>query len=464
MDFFDVFCLLVDMTGSTLSDIARSIAYDRSYVSKWYNRKEVPFSDSWDDIAGRLVAYFVPLLQEKHYVRLIEDHPRIKEARKFYPDRLVLRSLLDDAYKLHFQRQDQEDSIPPGTAQMFSGSEAIIQALVRTFDRLATTEKKCYQGYFKGDALDAIYPELLDNLIINYTSNVDWNFHFAMNCEGVDPEGPESFNRLQLFFRLNSAYSFMTWRPYASGTIPETKIWLEGDLAGYGTQISKGPEFKFFSFKDQALASTVHRELLDYFQTSKPLVVKEKDLDFLTSDSSHEPQKDPLFYHYYLPVSWAGEDFLDQLWQEGLLNDAHYRACKAMCQIFSQPPLSEANHLVVNRGYKEAYEQGWVNICGDILQLKGRLLENYLDRASQQIAQFKASGNWTTISDRVPNLHRLPKMSIYSDQARSFYACYKCQDGEFASIPIYRFESPLSQHVYHYLSNIKLLEPWSFIL
>ena len=69
MDFNKFFCMLVDMTDSSIADIARTISYDRSYVSKWYNGKVVPSIESWDEISPKLAAYFSKKMQDHHTLK-----------------------------------------------------------------------------------------------------------------------------------------------------------------------------------------------------------------------------------------------------------------------------------------------------------------------------------------------------------------------------------------------------------
>ena len=78
MDFNKFFCMLVDMTDSSIADIARTISYDRSYVSKWYNGKVVPSIESWDEISPKLAAYFSKKMQDHHYAKIATTNPRVK--------------------------------------------------------------------------------------------------------------------------------------------------------------------------------------------------------------------------------------------------------------------------------------------------------------------------------------------------------------------------------------------------
>lgn len=42
MKFGDVLKLLIDISNITITDLADKVEYDRTYISKWINNKEIP--------------------------------------------------------------------------------------------------------------------------------------------------------------------------------------------------------------------------------------------------------------------------------------------------------------------------------------------------------------------------------------------------------------------------------------
>lgn len=100
MDFYDIFIFLVNLTGSKIIDIADAISYDRSYLSKWHNKKSLPNEDSWQDLSSSLGKYFSNNMDEDHIKKLIEIKPSIAYSISETNLEESLISLLDDAYAL----------------------------------------------------------------------------------------------------------------------------------------------------------------------------------------------------------------------------------------------------------------------------------------------------------------------------------------------------------------------------
>lgn len=466
MDFFDLFRFLVDMTGSSLADIARSIVYDRSYISKWYNRKALPAQESWEEICQKLADYFVNKMTAREFNLLAESNPLVKIAFLKDGARATLMSILGDAYSTSRSQDVLDIILPEGVSLMLEGSSEIVHMLYQMIDGDASTESGEKQFYFSGDIMQALTPEIIDELRFPYTSNMEFGFHYIYDAKRLSPSSPEALQRAHHFFRLAAQLPFIHFVPYIDTVQGVFQFCFEDILAAYGNkQPTTDPDFKIFITQDMYVGSRILAQLTSLFSQKQPAVQLEMEDTTLRQviETSKSPHKANL-YMQHLPLYWSGDELRQKLYAEGAISQEDNDGWKAFIDM---KPVSKLENAVfiMPQAQLDLALNGVIKLSAGHLHLEGDNKTAYVRNIRQMIAEKEAQGEFVVIPKDLPGSDRLPECIIYSDGQVSFYL----QPNRLASDNALRFvysfkESLLAETVYHYLQALGKLEAGHFTL
>lgn len=466
MDFFQLFQLLVDMTDSSLADIARSIAYDRSYVSKWYNQKALPAQESWAEISDRLADYFANKMTREDFDRLAQANALVRSSYIHHGATVTLKSFLDDAYKLLRSQGAADIILPQGLSIMVEGAEETIHMLYQLIESNASMEEVDRQAYFTGDIFDALTSETIDALRFPYTSPTTYTFHYISDEASLSPTSQASIQKAHHYFRLAAQLPFIQFTPYVTALPKDFQICLEDTLAAYGTSHpSTRPDFKLFLTTDPHLGQGVQSQLVSFFQDKTPAIHQPTSLeDFYKSiEKSAAPEK-PFLYIPTPSLFWARDDLRQSLHESGILDDQDNRLWQTLRSVL-QEAVETALFIIPEEGLEAALNQGLVKVYKGYLQLEGQDKEAYVQDTLAFIEKKKAASECFIIPKTTPGYDRLPQSAIYSDGDLSFYNQPDLTGGFQTQVLFYLFrDEAFSQTVYLYLQKLANLEKEPFSL
>ena len=68
MKLGDLLKVFLDYSGASITELAKVLGYDRSYLSKWVNNRELPVENKWASINESLALFFTDKIDRKSVV------------------------------------------------------------------------------------------------------------------------------------------------------------------------------------------------------------------------------------------------------------------------------------------------------------------------------------------------------------------------------------------------------------
>lgn len=342
MDFFDFFCMLVDITDSPIADIAKTISYDRSYVSKWYNRKTLPSVEAWPELSPKLSAYFSERMKEEHYTEIAIKFPRVKTERNFVSAKGLLKSLLDDAFNtsiLSFYSCDKMFAAP-NISLILNSFEEFLPVMIDIIERGTTSEVVTKNIYFQWDILNALTPELIDGMRLPFTSNNNYRLHFIMSSEILSNYRNEATKVVHKFFRLVSQMPFLELIPYLSDDISDFQCFLDESFHAYGTAVPPGKDLKIFVTQHPYVFEKNRKRIEEFFSKAPQLVESETSAKrFLHWLNQSYSEKQGFLYLPSLPLHWASQELCKKMLAAKHVSQTDYYACKTFAGLSEKDKL-----------------------------------------------------------------------------------------------------------------------------
>ncbi|MDI9471232.1 MAG: hypothetical protein QM296_13685 [Bacillota bacterium] len=424
MNFGDFFRLLMDMTRSSISDLARTIAYDRSYVSKWYNDKLLPSMETWSEVRPQLARYFSEKMAETDFYELAELFPRLKVERFAFSDMDLLQSLLDDALKTSYlEVYPREEMLPAANVSMsMDGIHEFMAYLIDTLDRETTSMEITRDIHIHGAMLDEITAEFLDNLHFLYTSNNKYRFHFTVDSTFLANEGNLSLRKLHYFFRLVSLLPFAEFVPYLHDELAGFRCVFENIFFAYATPSAFEGVPKVFVTQHPQVLAKGKRKLEEIFTGLPCLIRMEPSIEgFSHWLSQEEPLRRPLFYLPVMPLHLAGPGLRDLLHAKRRISQADYDIWPQQTALGGEEKIRHATLLIPETAIESTTEEGLVKCSEGYLRLEGEELAAYRADMTKHLEAKEAHGELLLIPGKAANSSRLPRTAIYSDGRTAFY-------------------------------------------
>ncbi|NLJ71125.1 MAG: hypothetical protein GX328_06655 [Clostridiaceae bacterium] len=471
MDFNYFFCMLVDMTDSSIAEIARTISYDRSYVSKWYNDKALPSISAWDDISPKLAALFSEKLRKEHYEKIAQKVPRVKTERASLSDQELLKSLLDDAFKTSYlQTYQKEDSLAASNISiMINGFEEFMAFVVDIIDKGLTNEEITKNIYFQYDLFDFLTSEIIDSMVFPYTSNNNYRLHFTVNSRFLNNYGNELIKKLHNFFRLTSQLPFMELIPYKSDDLKEFQCAFDETYYSYGANISSGNNFKIFITKNPNIYEKGRRKLKKFFSELFQLITVEPSTEnflyWLNQEHQGQVENSGIFFLPVLPLYWGGWDLREKLYTENLISQADYDVWQVGLDLSIQEKIQKSTFLITESGINRVMHKGQVKTCEGFLQLNAEDRSTYIAEIQILLEEKKAKDELYVIPNDMANINRLPTNVIYSDGITAFYLQNNQVNAYKTGRLFYKINDiTLADFVYRYLTELHFIETNDFVL
>ncbi|HHU53214.1 MAG TPA: helix-turn-helix transcriptional regulator [Clostridiaceae bacterium] len=468
MDFNDLFCRLVDMTDSTITDIARIIAYDRSYISKWYNGKALPSAEVWDEISPQLADYFSEKMSEEHFTELAINNPRIKTERTTASDRQLLKSLLDDAFNTSYLDTYPKEYFfnASNISLMLNGPDEFISFMFDVIDKAATSAEVTKDIYFQGDVFNALTPERIDALKFPYTSNNNFRLHFVTDSSLLKNYRNESIKKIHKFFRLTSQLSFLEFIPYIRDDVQDFQCALDEVFYLYGTVVSPDNDFKIFITHNPHIFEKGKRKLEEYFSNIPPLIELEPSTDkFLQWANQEQTENKGFFYLPALPLYWAGQDLRERLYAKKLISRLDYEVWQDISDLSQGEIIQKAVILIPEFGIERVMQEGVVRTSEGFLRLNDQDRLAYNAEIRIMLEERKAKGIFYMIPNQIQNSDRLPLNGIYSDGVTAFYLQTNQINAFVTGQFFYKINDlALSDIVYRYLGELRFIENNNFVL
>ncbi|MGI6578675.1 MAG: hypothetical protein ACOX3H_00285 [Saccharofermentanales bacterium] len=467
MNFNDLFSMLIDMTDSSIADVARNIAYDRSYVSKWYNHKIFPSIEAWDEISPQLADYFSEKMQPEHFMKIAAKSPRIKVERDSVSKNRLLKSLLDDAFNTSYLEAYPRENIfaSSNISSMLNGPEELISFMFDVIDKGTTNENITKDIYFQGDVLDALTPEMIDVLEFPYTSNNDYRFHFVTNSHFYNYRD-ESVRKVHKFFRLTSQLSFLELIPYINDGVQDFQCAFDEFYYTYGTPVSSGKDFKIFITQNTDVFEKGKRKLKKNFAQLSPLIEAEPSLENFTGWLKQNPAGNrALLYMPALSIYLAGQTLSEKLLANKIISQSDYDIWQVLSALLQAANQQNVVFIIPESGIKRVMQEGLVKTCEGLIRLTGEYKSAYIAEMQALLDEKKAKDELCIIPGGVPNAGRLPLNAIYSDGKTSLYLQTNQINAYGSGRFFYKIKDiALSDIVHRYLSELRFIEKNNFSL
>lgn len=468
MNFNDLFSMLMDMTDSTIADVARNIAYDRSYVSKWYNHKGIPSIEAWDNISPQLADYFSKKMQTEHFMKIATKSPRIKTGRDLVSDKKLLKSLLDDAFNTSYLDANPIENLftTSSVSSMLNGPEELISFMFDVIDKETTNKEITKDIYFQGDIFNALTPEMIDFLTFLYTSNNNYRLHFVTDSHFLINYKNESIKKVHKFFRLTSQLPFLELIPYISDDVQDFQCAFDEVFYIYGTAVSSGNDFKIFITQNPDIFEKGKRKLKNNFSKLTPLIEVEPSIENFFQWLNQKPADNKaLLYIPALSIYLAGQNLCEKLYANNIISQSDYDIWKILSILHQKANRQNVIFLIPESGINRVLKEGLVKTCEGLIQLKAEYKSAYITEMKALFDAKKAKKEFYMIPDKTPNIRRLPLISIYSDGITSLYL----QTGQINAYNTGRFfykikDVSLSDVIHRYLKELLFIENNNFRL
>lgn len=97
MKLGDLLKVFLDYSGASITELAKVLGYDRSYLSKWVNNRELPVENKWASINESLALFFTDKISDFDFQRILLDfyiEDNLKNTSKYE----VLKYILNKCY------------------------------------------------------------------------------------------------------------------------------------------------------------------------------------------------------------------------------------------------------------------------------------------------------------------------------------------------------------------------------
>lgn len=324
MNFGSLLSFLISIANSSISELAADLSYDRSYISKWVNNKELPTHQKWEELHKNLVEFFDMRISELAIEKLILQYPVLKIQSLKKTKRDLISYSLDFSYESTEGMLGVFDGQESDTVLFINGRRKIEDFIIKLLTKEIHRVTDPGTLYFKGDLVSLISDETLDNFHIGLISPQTFSLNFSTS--NFLDELTDKKTRIQLinkYFRLISQFSYIKLELYWPKNQNKEMVELAAKniLYGWGFEVENDvPKLAFISYDPKQIERRNSNMAKDFNDEEKVFAIEENMKSIISSLNYINSMAKPKIYIPRLFIFMGPDRLRKDLYEKRYIN------------------------------------------------------------------------------------------------------------------------------------------------
>lgn len=215
MEFGDILSLILEVTNTSISELAKNLSYDRSYISKWVNNKELPGISSWEDVKKDILASLKDKVSRLEIEKLAIQIPLIKQGGLGENDLDTIAYILSYAYDQSLSRQEFSQASEAEIVKMLEREKDVREYIINALTQEIHKVDESGLIYFTGNIIRVFDDETMESFHMSLGTSQYVRIKFSTKAfEKVKDKKQERLALVHKYFRLISMLSYLRFELY----------------------------------------------------------------------------------------------------------------------------------------------------------------------------------------------------------------------------------------------------------
>lgn len=421
MHFGNLLSFLISIANSSISELAEDLSYDRSYVSKWVNNKELPSHQKWEELYRDLVDFFDARISDLAIEKLILEYPILKIYRSGETKKDLISYCLSLAHESSANKSillyDQE----PDMVLYLNGKNKVEDYMLRLLTKDVHRLSNPGILYYKGDLVNLISDKTLDIFDMGFITFQSMNVKFStVNFLHDYTDQKSSIKLLNRYFRLMGQFSYLSLEIYWPKNMNKEMVELayKDRFYGWGFEVNKDVPNVLFISQDPKQLELNFPRIKEDFNDKKKVFAIEDNIKSITSRFNYiDPNAQPKTYIPKIYIFMGPESLRKDLYEKGYINKNENEIWK-LCTKFMKSEKFKASKIIITRSsLAKLLNMGLVYRSNGSMKLVGQDFNKF----SNHILDLLENKDLVIIEDQILDMaFRLPKVMIYADGSETY--------------------------------------------
>lgn len=458
MKLGDLLKVFIDYSGVTITELAKVIGYDRSYLSKWVNNREIPVENKWESICEKLASFFSENISDFDFQRILIDfyiEDQLKNTSKYE----VLKYVINKCYtesSLNFSIQEEYNKSK--YVRFLKDKNEITDYLKRLLieDHLNLDTHTTF--YYYGNLLNVLnekdFGRSVTNIILPKTISIKFSTRDFIK------ERQPSLETLNDYLLMISNESNINIELYKSSPKDErlNAFTITNKVFGWGFS---GDDFipeKFFVSENEDQIKRIIFKLGDFFKEDTGVLTLNRDLnEVIKYMKKKKPGKDQAIC--FIPranIYLSSLELRERMYNERRVNTSEYKLWGDFYEVFIDLEKKDTKFIFLSENINNILTDGLIYSAGGIHKLYGENL-NVLIRDISKL--FRDNKHIEMISTETSAYPKLPQCIVYSDKEEVYIIKFnRTTPYNLENILYHSKDRDFSELVYGYLQSLIVKE------
>lgn len=307
--------ILCEVADISLKQIAITVGYEKSYISKWYNGKNLPSRKKIEVIIKEISEFVASNIKDENLSEIINYYPHLVDIMYKMSKEELIANILWDGYifsikSQKFNKQKIYKRLDSTPAIILN--ENVGDKLASIINNNINESSKSNDIYADFDFFEYMTLDFVKQLEIKYTKYIPFKF----NCSFIEDD-PDYILKEKIikYFMAASKMYFMDIQLYKSKPNNERIIAMQNNFTGFGIQIDDKNLMHSLTYTtDKNMIKNNFLLLENKFDGREKLIESQHSFkeaeELLKKDTKAEKS---IFVMPYLHPGLAGLDFMDYL-------------------------------------------------------------------------------------------------------------------------------------------------------